>query len=122
MTPAQRGTADAWCALTRALSRALPPQVAGNGAIIAKNMHKFRGVVNGIDPEIWDPMDDRLLPRFYGAAEAAEGKAAARAALRQRLGLQVADDRPVVGVVTRLTGQKGALAPAPAPALLPSLN
>jgi starch synthase len=37
-----------------------------------------------------------------------EGKAAAREALRYRLGLTGWGDKPLVGVVTRLTAQKGA--------------
>lgn len=39
-----------------------------------------------------------------------EGKAAARETLRYRLGLTGWGDKPLVGVVTRLTAQKGALA------------
>ena len=44
--------------------------------------------------------------RNYGTADAAEGKAAAKAELRARMGLSGAE-APLVAVVTRLTHQKG---------------
>ena len=94
-----------FCQKATTVSKTYASEVAGHGSI-NKNLSKFRGIVNGIDPAIWDPFDDRLLPRYYDAHSVVEGKAAARKALRQRLGL--ADrDVPVVGFVTRLTGQKG---------------
>ena len=44
--------------------------------------------------------------RYYGVDESVEGKAAAKGELRRRMNLSNADV-PVVGVVTRLTAQKG---------------
>lgn len=44
--------------------------------------------------------------RSFGAGDAAEGKAAAKAELRARMNLS-APDAPLVAVVTRLTHQKG---------------
>lgn len=66
------------------------------------------GIRNGIDVDIWDPENDDLLPRPYNADSVVEGKAAARETLRYRLGLTGWGDKPMVGVVTRLTEQKGA--------------
>jgi hypothetical protein len=76
--------------------------------VIAPNSGKFMGIRNGIDIDIWDPMNDQFLPRGYSAETVVEGKAAARDALRSRLGLTGWGDKPVIGVVTRLTKQKGA--------------
>lgn len=84
------------------------PQVAGDPAV-SSQLSKFMGVRNGIDVDIWDPSTDRSLPRRFGAEDLVEGKAACREALRQRLGLTGWGDRPLVGVVSRLTAQKGAL-------------
>lgn len=53
-----------------------------------------------------DPFDDKLLPMFYSADNVVQGKAAAKAELRKRLNLGQ-KDVPIVGVVSRLTGQKG---------------
>lgn len=62
------------------------------------------GVLNGIDPELWDPEEDAWLPMPYNADTCDAGKAAARAELRRRLNLSPHDDRLVVAVVSRLTG------------------
>ncbi|CAL8472333.1 g11876 [Coccomyxa elongata] len=80
-------------------------EVSGHPAI-APHMDKFYGIRNGIDQDIWDPTTDRFLPRNYGTADSAEGKAAAKAELRARMGLSGVE-APLVAVVTRLTHQKG---------------
>jgi hypothetical protein len=53
------------------------------------------------------PPEDPYLPAAYDADSVDAGKAAARAELRRRLGLSGWEDRLLVGVVSRLTGQKG---------------
>ncbi len=65
------------------------------------------GILNGVDPQIWSPESDALLPKAYGIDDAAAGKAAAKAVLERRFGLTPAADAPLFGAVTRLTGQKG---------------
>jgi starch synthase len=65
------------------------------------------GILNGVDPKIWSPETDRLLPQRYGAGDAASGKAAAKAALAQRFGFTDGAEAPLFGAVTRLTWQKG---------------
>lgn len=64
------------------------------------------GILNGIDPELWDPQEDPWLPSPYTADTCAEGKAAARAELRRRLQMSPQDDRLIVAVVSRLTGAR----------------
>jgi len=65
------------------------------------------GILNGVDPRVWDPRHDPVLPQPYDAEDAASGKRAAKAALERRLGLADCDDLPLFGVVSRLTPQKG---------------
>ncbi len=65
------------------------------------------GILNGVDPRVWDPRHDQNLPRSYGAEDAASGKPIAKAALQRRLGLDDRQDAPLFGVVSRLTPQKG---------------
>ena len=65
------------------------------------------GILNGVDPQLWDPGHDAHLPQAYGVADAAAGKHAAKAALLRRLGLDERPDMPLFGVVSRLTPQKG---------------
>lgn len=64
----------------------------------------LHGVVNGIDERVWDPAHDALLPAAYDASAPA-GKAHASVALRAHFG--VAGGGHVLGMVSRLTAQKG---------------
>ncbi len=64
------------------------------------------GILNGIDTAAWDPETDPLLPARYSIGHLA-GKRANKAALQARLGLAPAPAAPVLGVVSRLTEQKG---------------
>jgi starch synthase len=71
--------------------------------------NKLMGIVNGIDPERFDPMHDRSLPQAFGTADmegAHAGRQAAKDALFAELGLD--DSRaPLFASVSRLTWQKG---------------
>lgn len=79
----------------------------GENPAVAPHNAKLMGIRNGIDVDIWNPESDQFLPMNYTHLNCTEGKAAAREALRQRLGLTGWGDKPLVGVVTRLTKQKG---------------
>jgi starch synthase len=81
-------------------------EIGGHPAVAA-NAGKLMGILNGIDYVIWDPETDAFLPLGYTADNVVEGKAAARAELRRRLNLTSWGDKPMVGVVSRLTKQKG---------------
>ncbi|EFN55259.1 hypothetical protein CHLNCDRAFT_134595 [Chlorella variabilis] len=81
-------------------------EIGGHPAI-APNVSKLRGVRNGIDIDIWDPETDQYLPRGFTADTVVEGKKAAREELRKRVNLSGWGDKPMVGVVSRLTKQKG---------------
>ncbi|MGD0899568.1 MAG: glycogen/starch synthase, partial [Thermoguttaceae bacterium] len=65
------------------------------------------GILNGIDPDDWNPAADPHLAVRYGAETAAAGKAACKAALQQEVGLPQAADVPLVASIGRLTDQKG---------------
>jgi starch synthase len=71
----------------------------------ARNDHLF-GILNGVDADEWNPAKDTLIPHRFSAADLA-GKARMRAALLQKAGLPPAEEGPVLGVVSRLTAQKG---------------
>jgi starch synthase len=76
------------------------------------------GILNGVDYAEWSPDRDPLIPARYTAADRS-GKALCKAALVERFGLPHAADVPVIGIVSRLAGQKGfALVGDTVPALL----
>ena len=64
------------------------------------------GILNGVDYDEWNPRNDPLIPHRYDARRTA-GKKATKLALVQELGLAEQADLPLLGMVTRLTGQKG---------------
>ncbi|MBR2824489.1 MAG: glycogen synthase [Clostridia bacterium] len=68
---------------------------------------KLRGIVNGIDVDIWNPRTDALLPNTYDEHSVLEVKRANKRALQERLGLTVDDGKFVLGLISRLTDQKG---------------
>jgi starch synthase len=70
------------------------------------NVKRLVGIVNGIDAVAWDPATDPALPARYSQADLA-GKASCRASLAAELGLPIADDEPLIGVIARMTDQKG---------------
>lgn len=79
---------------------------------------RFFGILNGLDTELWDPATDPVIAAPYSRADRS-GKAACRADLLPRLGMDAADPRPVLGMIGRLDRQKGFdLLAAAAPALL----
>ena len=64
------------------------------------------GILNGIDLEVFNPADDAMLPAAYDAENRA-GKAVCKAALQEKMGLEVRPDVPIFAMVTRMTEQKG---------------
>jgi starch synthase len=64
------------------------------------------GIVNGIDESVWNPATDSALAQPYNALRI-EMRARNKAALQNRLGLVRSVDRPLFGVVSRLSHQKG---------------
>ena len=65
------------------------------------------GILNGLDPQLWDPRTDQNLAANYGTEDAAAGKAANKAALQAEHGLAQDPKAPVFGVAARLDRQKG---------------
>ena len=69
--------------------------------------NKVLGIVNGIDTDIWNPATDKLLASKYDAESAIKNKKAIKKALQESLGLDVDDNKMVIGLISRLTNQKG---------------
>jgi starch synthase len=65
----------------------------------------LHGIVNGIDPDIWSPATDPHLAATY-SAKSLKARKPNRKAVEDRFNL-VADDDPILCVVSRLTWQKG---------------
>ncbi len=76
---------------------------AGLDGVIRARAGDLVGILNGIDTQLWDPKSDAELRARYSTPR---GKAKARKALREELGLPEADG-PLCVVVSRLSEQKG---------------
>ena len=66
----------------------------------------YVGILNGIDTGIWNPKTDPYIPQNYGIKDMT-GKIKAKEALQREFNLPSDQDVPVIGMVTRLTEQKG---------------
>jgi starch synthase len=64
------------------------------------------GILNGVDYDEWNPATDTLIPNNY-TSDNLRGKALCKQKLTKDLGLLGGAQRPLIGLVTRLVGQKG---------------
>lgn len=80
----------------------------GNGldALLRQRRNRLVGILNGVDYSAWNPATDARLPARYDASNLA-GKRVCRDALLARAGLSRGLKAPLLGMVTRLAGQKG---------------
>ncbi len=78
----------------------------GLDGVVRSISGKFRGILNGIDTEYYDPATDADIVANYSADDMA-GKAACKAELQRMLGLAIEPDTPLVACVGRLVAHKG---------------
>ncbi len=77
----------------------------GLNDIITQRRDSLYGIINGIDYSEWNPEKDNLISAKYGKHNLS-GKTICKNSLQKMLGLSRSDS-PVVGMVTRLSSQKG---------------
>ena len=77
-----------------------------DGLLSARHMD-LRGIVNGIDYDIWNPETDGKINTNYNIKDVHKGKAANKRALQEALGLTVDENKMLIGLISRLTDQKG---------------
>ena len=78
----------------------------GLDGVLRERHADLSGIANGIDTTVWDPAGDALIARNYDAA-AIDAKRINKRALQERLGLAADEEVPLLGMVGRLTHQKG---------------
>lgn len=77
----------------------------GLGHTLNMHQHKFGGILNGIDYEVWNPEIDRYIPAPY-AIDDLDTKLKNKKALQERLWLSQ-EDKPLICYIGRLDDQKG---------------
>lgn len=78
----------------------------GLAGLLRYRSDRLSGILNGIDATIWNPETDPWLPAHYGEGKV-KPKFLVKKALQNEMGLQVTNQKPLLGVVSRLTAQKG---------------
>ena len=101
--------ADAVTTVSPSYAREIQGEALGCGldGLLRRRREALTGITNGIDVETWNPATDPRIAQPYDA-QSLEAKAANKAALQQRMGLRQDEDLPLLGMVSRLTQQKGA--------------
>ncbi len=83
-----------------------PDHPAGLAPALSNKGANYVGILNGIDYSHWNPEIDPLIPANYSVANL-RGKAVCKNELQKRFLLEVNENIPIVGVVSRFVSQKG---------------
>lgn len=100
--------ADAITTVSPGYAQEIQTEAFGFGlqGLLASRGHEIIGILNGIEPEEWNPETDSYLPKNYSHSKLA-GKKQVKKALQQKLRLNIDANAPLLGIVSRLTDQKG---------------
>ncbi len=74
--------------------------------LLRARKHQLYGVLNGLDIVDYNPAEDNWIAAKYSVDDLS-GKAACKRALQEELGLEINPDVPIIGMVGRLSNQKG---------------
>lgn len=75
--------------------------------LLQRRADRLTGILNGVDYLQWDPSKDAYLEHRYGVQDVTEGKRANKALLQRSCKLPEDPKIPLIGMVTRITDQKG---------------
>lgn len=78
----------------------------GLDGVLRERRNVLTGILNGVDYNAWNPATDRALAATY-TVDDLNGKAACKLALLRAFGMVEDLESPLLGMVTRLTDQKG---------------
>ena len=100
--------ADELSTVSPTYAKEIQTKVFGFGfeGLLQTRKDSLTGILNGIDTQDWNPATDAHLVKNY-SNKRITGKQAVKKALQQQLGLQIDANAPLLGVVSRLTHQKG---------------
>ena len=84
-----------------------PYYAHGMDEVLRNNSYKLRGIVNGIDTDVFNPKKDPALFQNYDWRTFVEGKAVNKAKVQERCGLPQRPTVPLLAMITRLVGHKG---------------
>ncbi len=83
-----------------------PEQGYGLEGLLRERSSSLTGILNGVDYDAWNPSKDRFIPFRY-SEKSLFRKKKNKSALADQLDLAPAADKPLLGMVTRMSAQKG---------------
>jgi starch synthase len=100
--------ADALTTVSPTYAREIQTEPLGMGldALLRRRAGSLAGILNGVDTSEWDPRTDRHLAARY-SEKSLWRKEKNKQALLESLGLEYVKGVPVIGIVSRLSAQKG---------------
>jgi len=78
----------------------------GLQGVLAERSEQLFGILNGVDYDIWNPQTDKHIAANYSSKDL-KGKAICKKALIKEYGLKIRQGEPLIGIISRLTDQKG---------------
>jgi starch synthase len=101
-------TADCLSTVSPSYAREIQTAELGAGldGLLRARSADLVGILNGVDLADWNPKTDRYIPARFDPGDLS-GKAACKRELQRRFGLEENPDVPLIGMVARLTDQKG---------------
>ena len=99
---------DAVTTVSATYAREIQEERLGMGldGVLRNRYGSLFGITNGIDTQLWDPVTDPHIESNFGPLTL-DKKWPNKTALKRRLGLSGGNEKPLMGMVTRLTHQKG---------------
>ncbi|SFA79358.1 starch synthase [Acetitomaculum ruminis DSM 5522] len=79
----------------------------GLDGLIKARQGSLYGIINGIDYESYNPLTDPYIPHKYGVSSFKWSRVKNKIKLQEKLGLDVGKNKFLIGIVSRLTEQKG---------------
>lgn len=79
----------------------------GLDGLIRTRINDLYGILNGIDVDHWNPDSDPLIVECFNADNFEDKRILNKRQLQKESGLEVRDNIPVIGLVSRLVWQKG---------------
>ena len=101
--------ADAVTTVSKTYAEEIKTIEYGEGlhGLLKARSNDLRGIVNGIDYQEFNPETDKYIYKAYNARNFRKEKIKNKRALQEELGLEKNDKALVIGIVSRLTDQKG---------------
>lgn len=100
--------ADKITAVSPTYAQEILTDLGGHGLhyVLQNRSSDLKGILNGCDYSQWDPTTDPFIPAHFDINDLS-GKAKCKAALQAKAGFTDSLDTPLIGMVCRLTAQKG---------------